>query len=222
MWSAFTSAALLALVACAGCGPRALDVTLTIDGSGCMLSVPAGGSVLYQVEANGASASVCGGCLAVDAAIGDATAMVAFLRTHAPSCSGVHPGDEACLLGQTHEGVRFDDAPDGMGPADERLDTGQPLRGHVDHRLVEDPHLVSGDGPVQRRLRAHYLRGARQGLRPHLRRLQHGARLRHLQAAHALRRGHAQRVLAMTVLAMTVLAMTVLATTVLAMTVLAT
>ena len=92
MSSAFTSAALVAMLACAGCGPRALDVTLSIDGSGCMLSLPAGGSVLYQVEANGASASVCGGCLAVDAALADADAMVAFLRAHAPSCSGVHPG----------------------------------------------------------------------------------------------------------------------------------
>ena len=97
MWSAFTRAALFA-VALAACGPRALDVALTVDDSGCTLSVPAGGSLLYQVEANGAAStdggpgSFCGGCLAVDSPIAGGAALVAFLRTHAPSCGGVHPG----------------------------------------------------------------------------------------------------------------------------------
>ena len=97
MWSAFARAALAALVL-SGCGPRALDVALTIDASGCALAVPAGGSVLYQVEANGAGSvdggagSFCGGCLAVDSALSGGDALIAFLRAHAPSCGGVHPG----------------------------------------------------------------------------------------------------------------------------------
>ncbi|MGZ3408541.1 MAG: hypothetical protein ACXVAN_18955 [Polyangia bacterium] len=95
MWSAFARATALAALALAGCGPRALDVTLTVDAAGCTLSVPAGGSVSYQVEANGISAgsgSFCGGCLAVDTAIAGSDALIAFLRAHAPSCAGVHPG----------------------------------------------------------------------------------------------------------------------------------
>jgi hypothetical protein len=95
MWFVFVRATLLALlVGSISCGSRALDVTLSIDGSGCTLSVPAGGSLLYQVEANGATAatgSLCGGCLAVDTPIAGADALVAFLRAHAPSCNGVHP-----------------------------------------------------------------------------------------------------------------------------------
>jgi hypothetical protein len=99
MWSGFARTTLLALLcAVAACGPRKLDVTLTIDTSGCTLSIPAGGSLLYQVAANGTvtadggPGSLCGGCLAVDTPINDADALVAFLRTHAPSCNGVHPG----------------------------------------------------------------------------------------------------------------------------------
>jgi hypothetical protein len=100
MWSASASRALVvvvvAAVAAGGCGPRALDVTLTIDATGCTLSVPPGGSLLYQVEANGTivdggPGSFCGGCLAVDSAITTSDQLIAFLRTHAPSCGGVHP-----------------------------------------------------------------------------------------------------------------------------------
>jgi hypothetical protein len=97
MWSAFTRAA-LAAVALVGCGPRALDLALTVDASGCTLAVPAGGSLSYQVEANdsvsvdGGPGSFCGGCLAVDAALSGSDALVAFLRAHAPSCGGVRPG----------------------------------------------------------------------------------------------------------------------------------
>ncbi len=89
MWSAFTSAA-LALVLIAGCGDRSLDLSLTIDASGCALNVPAGGSVLYQVEADGGS--FCGGCLAVTTAISDANGLLSMLRSSAPACGGVHPG----------------------------------------------------------------------------------------------------------------------------------
>jgi hypothetical protein len=95
MWSAFASAA-LALVLVAGCGPRRLDVSLSVDASGCTLTVPAGGSVLYQVEANGTGAggggSFCGGCLAVGTAIASTSDLLAFLRATAPDCGGVHPG----------------------------------------------------------------------------------------------------------------------------------
>jgi hypothetical protein len=99
MWSAFANGALFALALAIGCGPRALDVTLTVDASGCTLAVPAGGSLLYQVEANGSVAdggggSFCGGCLAVDAPITTSAELIAFLRVHAPSCGGVHPETE--------------------------------------------------------------------------------------------------------------------------------
>ena len=92
MWSTFTRSALVALALVAGCGPRALDVTITVDANGCTLSVPAGGSLLYQLEANGSGAGAfCGGCLAVDSAITSSDQLVAYLRTHAPACSGVSP-----------------------------------------------------------------------------------------------------------------------------------
>jgi hypothetical protein len=87
----------LAALAAAACGPRDLGLALTIDASGCTLAIPAGGSVLYQVEANGTTSdggggSFCGGCLAVDGAISSGDALLAFLRAHAPPCAGVHPG----------------------------------------------------------------------------------------------------------------------------------
>jgi hypothetical protein len=108
MWRAFVSLAVvsrafgrLALVVTAlampGCGPRNLDLIITIDAGACMLMVPAGGSVLYQVTANGAASdagagSFCGACLAVNSAISGPDALVAFLHAHAPACAGVHPG----------------------------------------------------------------------------------------------------------------------------------
>ena len=95
MWSASirSALALVAAAALAGCGPRALDVSIVVDATGCTLSVPAGGSLLYQVEANGSgTGAFCGGCLAVDSAITTSDQLVAFLREHAPSCGGVHPG----------------------------------------------------------------------------------------------------------------------------------
>ena len=96
MWSAFTSRAAVAValaLAFGSCGPRALDVSVTVDATGCALSIPAGGSLLYQVEANGSGAGAfCGGCLTVDSAIMTSAELVAFLRAHAPSCGGVHPG----------------------------------------------------------------------------------------------------------------------------------
>jgi hypothetical protein len=95
MWSAFARLTLLAL--CAGCGPRQLALSVTVDGSGCALSLPAGGSILYQVSANGiggdaGAATVCGGCLAVDQPLAGADELVSFLERSAPSCAGVHPG----------------------------------------------------------------------------------------------------------------------------------
>jgi hypothetical protein len=99
MWSRFARLALLLALGAAGCGPRQLAVTLRIDASACTLSLPAGGSILYQVNANGSTGdggggpgSFCGGCLEVDTAIGNADALIAFLRQRAPSCAGVHPG----------------------------------------------------------------------------------------------------------------------------------
>jgi hypothetical protein len=98
MSRAFVSPALVALaLAGAGCGPRNLDLVLALDAGGCTLAIPAGGSLLYQVAANGSASdggagSFCGACLAVDAAIDGPDALLAFLRAHAPSCGGVHPG----------------------------------------------------------------------------------------------------------------------------------
>ena len=87
----------LAALALAGCGPRNLDLALSIDAAACTIAIPAGGSILYQVAANGSTSdggagSFCGACLAVDAAISGPDALLAFLRARAPSCAGVHPG----------------------------------------------------------------------------------------------------------------------------------
>jgi hypothetical protein len=97
MSRAFVS--LVAALVVAGCGPRNLALVLTIDEDAgtCMLTVPAGGSVLYQVLANvgisdGGPGSFCGACLAVDSSLAGPDEVVAFLRAHAPSCGGVHPG----------------------------------------------------------------------------------------------------------------------------------
>jgi hypothetical protein len=61
-----------------------------------MLSLPAGGSILYQVTANGSmddggGGSFCGACLAAADALAGPDALLAFLRQQAPSCGGVHP-----------------------------------------------------------------------------------------------------------------------------------
>ena len=96
MWSAFINRALVAVALAAvfgSCGPRALDLTLTVDATGCTLSVPTGGSILYQLEANGTSSgSFCAACLEVPTAITTSDDLVAFLRANTPSCGGVHPG----------------------------------------------------------------------------------------------------------------------------------
>ncbi len=94
MSSAFVR--VLLLLTLAGCGPRQLSVALTVDGSGCGLALPDGGSILYQLTANGSAddggaASFCGGCLAVDQAIAGSDALLDFLRRRAPDCGGVHP-----------------------------------------------------------------------------------------------------------------------------------
>ncbi len=114
MWRASASLALVAVVA--GCGSRSLDVAIAIDGSGCTLSVPAGGSVLYQLEANGTTAggSFCGACLAVDAAINGSDALLAFVRAHAPACAGVHPGT---TIGVRLTGFAVAGCPTGNAPA---------------------------------------------------------------------------------------------------------
>jgi hypothetical protein len=79
------------------CGPRQLALDLTVDTNACAPSLPAGGSILYQVTANGSvgdggSGSFCGQCLAVTSPISGGDALLAFLRQQAPSCAGVHPG----------------------------------------------------------------------------------------------------------------------------------
>jgi hypothetical protein len=120
----FASRALVAALAVAatltaGCGPRQLSLTLTVDSTGCTLALPAGGSILYQVNANGAiddagAGSFCGGCLALDGAIDSGDQLVAFLRAHAPACPGVHPDT---LLGVRVTGWSTADCPQPSAPA---------------------------------------------------------------------------------------------------------
>jgi hypothetical protein len=86
------AAARLALFAwlASGCGPRTLDLSLSIDPS-CAISVPAGGSVLYELASgsvdSGATPQLCGGCVAVGATITDASTLLALLRAQAPACA---------------------------------------------------------------------------------------------------------------------------------------
>ncbi len=98
MWCASTRAAALAVLLVCGCGPHKLEVSLVVDATQCALMVPAGGSILYEVQANGTIAldggggSFCGGCLAVSTPINSVNDLLAFLRAQAPNCGGVHPG----------------------------------------------------------------------------------------------------------------------------------
>jgi hypothetical protein len=87
---------LLAALATLGCEARRLDLALSLASDSCTQTVPAGGSFLYQMSAegidvDGSSLSFCGACLPVDTALTTPDAMVAFLRDSAPSCPGVHP-----------------------------------------------------------------------------------------------------------------------------------
>ena len=81
-----------------GCGDHHVDLSLALATSSCTVPVPAGGSILYQVgindAADGGASSLCGGCLAVPAALADANAIVAFLRANAPACTNVRPGSQ--------------------------------------------------------------------------------------------------------------------------------
>jgi hypothetical protein len=86
---------LLALVAVAGCGDRRLDLALALASDSCTSTVPAGGSLMYQVSqdgSDGGNRAFCGACLAVDSDLVGANAILAFLRSHAPSCPGLTPG----------------------------------------------------------------------------------------------------------------------------------
>jgi hypothetical protein len=76
-------------VALAGCGDRRLDLALVLARDSCAITVPAGGSLLYQVTTDGTS--FCGGCVAVPSSISGADAIVGLLRQSAPPCIGVHP-----------------------------------------------------------------------------------------------------------------------------------
>src|SRR5664280_528570 len=61
------------------------------------------------------------------------------LQEHPPAEWHDHPA----LLGEWDEPVRSHKAMDGMVPTDERLKSVQPLAGHVELRLVEQPELVA-------------------------------------------------------------------------------
>jgi hypothetical protein len=93
MWSASVSV-VLALLVCAGC-ERRLDLALALAADSCTATIPAGGSILYEVTAgstDGGARAFCGGCLQVQTPLASADAIVAFLRQNAPQCSGVRPG----------------------------------------------------------------------------------------------------------------------------------
>jgi hypothetical protein len=68
-----------------------------------MVSVPAGGSIAFEVSANGiplddaGTSAFCGACLAVPSALDGADAVLAFLRANAPRCPGVQR-DSAMLV----------------------------------------------------------------------------------------------------------------------------
>lgn len=80
-------------IACAlvlgSCAPRTLELALKLD-VGCTVSLPAGSSVFYELVSGGGDGGpalrVCGACLAVDAPIESAAALISFLRASAPSC----------------------------------------------------------------------------------------------------------------------------------------
>jgi hypothetical protein len=118
-------ALVLAFLVVASCGPRHLDLTVTVDATGCTLSLPAGGSLLFQVEANGtgASNSFCGGCLAVRSALNGADALVAFLRAQAPPCNGVQPATTLAIrvIGFTAGGCPTGNAPSFCADAPSQL-----------------------------------------------------------------------------------------------------
>jgi hypothetical protein len=117
MWCGFARS-LVAGACLVGCGPRTLDLTLSVDATACTLAVPAGGSVLYQVEANGSltsdgGGSFCGGCLAATMPIASADALVAFLKAQAPGCAGVRP---STTLGVRVSGFAASGCPPGNAP----------------------------------------------------------------------------------------------------------
>jgi hypothetical protein len=73
-----------------GCSPHTLDLGFTIDSS-CSISVPAGGSLLYELVTDGkdggASPRQCGACIPVSTAIADVPTLLGVLRAQAPTCA---------------------------------------------------------------------------------------------------------------------------------------
>jgi hypothetical protein len=86
---------MLCMLAATGCGSHTLEVALSFS-STCAVSVPSGGSVLYELSvdetADAGGGFVCGSCLAVPSALTGGDALVAYVRAHAPTCSGINPG----------------------------------------------------------------------------------------------------------------------------------
>jgi hypothetical protein len=78
------------------CGQRSLGLELSVD-TGCTVAVPPNGSLLYEVlitSPDGAASSVCGGCLTPATVIADASELVDYLRTSAPTCHAISPGSK--------------------------------------------------------------------------------------------------------------------------------
>ena len=94
MWRAFARSGLAGLLL-SGCGGRTLDLVLRFDPGSCMLDVPAGGSVQFDLPLggeDGGQRSQCRSCLPVTAPLSGETATLQFLRARTPSCPGVPPG----------------------------------------------------------------------------------------------------------------------------------
>lgn len=73
-----------------GCGPRTLELSLSIDPS-CAVQLPAGGSLAYElisdVKDAGVAPTLCGGCITTNVPITDGTILLDRLRQAAPSCA---------------------------------------------------------------------------------------------------------------------------------------
>jgi hypothetical protein len=77
-----------------GCGDRSLELRTSMASS-CVVNLPRGGSILYEVlvsDPSGTSRGVCGACLPVDSPLNGSTALLDQLRASAPPCRAIVPG----------------------------------------------------------------------------------------------------------------------------------
>jgi hypothetical protein len=107
------SARALVLVALAalGCGDRRLDLSLALASDSCTNAVPAGGSILYQINSDDGSRALCGGCLAVTTQLSNSSDILAFLRQNAPSCANIAPNGSMRVALTAYSGAGCSDSP---------------------------------------------------------------------------------------------------------------